>query len=791
MSVKKILLNPCKKGLHDVCSLYHFQTPITMKKNYSLRFTALAAGIFSACFAFGSEQNGKANSIQLLSSTENESVIKFTMNDYGFGKVTTPWGEQNVVNAKNTTPILKKGAPNLPKFAASVMIPDNAKMDVQIVSSSYIDYPNMEIAPSKGTLSRAINPSDVPYEKGTEYSSNSFFPSQLASLREPYIVRDFRGQTVLVNPFQYNPVTKILRVYSEITVKVFQSGSNGSNSISRAVLPQTIDKEFSYVYQNLFLNCKNGNPNPNYAPVAEYGNMLIICYNSFMSAMQPFVDWKVKMGIPVTMVDVTTAGSTAAAIQSYVQNFYNTNGLSFLLLVGDAPQVPSTTLPTGDSDVGYGYIVGSDRYPDILVGRFSAATTAQVTTMVDRCLRYEKFPQPNLPFYKHGIGIGSDQGPGDDNQYDYQQIRSIRSQLMAYTYSSVDEIYDGSQGGMDASGNPTSSTVAAALTNGASIINYCGHGFQTGWGTSGFSNSGVDALNNTDSYPFIFSVACVNGDFVNGTCFAEAWLRATDNNGAPAGAIATIMSTINQNWNEPMEGEDEMDTILCEAYANNIKRTFGGITMNGCMKMNDAYGSSGMDMTDTWTIFGDPSVMVRTDVPVPMTVSHVATEYVGVTQLVVNCNTNGALVGLSIGGTRLGSGFVNNGSVTITFPAVPNPCTIDVYVTAYNKIPYMGTVQVMVTGIESPSGNISTMSLYPNPAISYSVLSYTITSPENASVKLYNALGKEVMNIADEKITAPGTYSAKINTTSLEKGIYFCTVKTGESTMTKKLVVTK
>ena len=52
---------------------------------------------------------------------------------------------------------------------------------------------------------------------------------------------------------------------------------------------------------------------------------------------------------------------------------------------------------------------------------------------------------------------------------------------------------------------------------------------------------------------FIISVACVNGNFVNSTCFAEAWLRAEDND-EPTGAIATLMSTINQSWNPPMRG---------------------------------------------------------------------------------------------------------------------------------------------------------------------------------------------------------------------------------------------
>ncbi|MDZ7777584.1 MAG: C25 family peptidase propeptide domain-containing protein [Bacteroidales bacterium] len=39
-----------------------------------------------------------------------------------------------------------------------------------------------------------------------------FYPADHAILRTPYILRDYRGQTIVVNPFRYNPVTKELRV---------------------------------------------------------------------------------------------------------------------------------------------------------------------------------------------------------------------------------------------------------------------------------------------------------------------------------------------------------------------------------------------------------------------------------------------------------------------------------------------------------------------------------------------------------------------------------------------------
>ena len=248
-----------------------------------------------------------------------------------------------------------------------------------------------------------------------------------------------------------------------------------------------------------------------------------------------------------------------------------------------------------------------------------------------------------VDWFTRAIGIASSEGTGDDNEYDYEHIRNINTDLLNFTYTYAAELFDGSQGGNDAPGNPSPAMVSTEVNTGSTIINYCGHGSTNAWSSSGFSSSDVNNLVNENMWPFIWSVACVNGNFVGGNCFAEAWLRA-ENNGEPTGAVATLMSTINQSWNPPMCGQDEMVDILVESYSGNIKRSFGGLSMNGCMQMNDEYGSAGWEMTDTWNCFGDPSVMVRTAMPQTMTVTHLPHIFLGSTSFVVNANAEGGLV---------------------------------------------------------------------------------------------------------------------------------------------------
>ena len=661
-----------------------------MKNIYSLLFSVLIILPAAAKeWVTLKPVNAKAG-VEALTSDINSTVLKATATGYFKEQVATPRGNAFVISTKASYAMLIKGAPDLGKFSTSVIIPDRAKMKVEVVSSSYTEINNIDVAPSKGNLYRNIDPSSVPYFYGEAYSRNEFFPGKLAELNSPFILRDFRGQSVWVYPFQYNPVTKTLRVYDEIVLNVSEDTGPAENIFIRPGEAQSVEPEFNEIYTHLFSNYGS----LRYTPVNETGEMLIISYGSFMNAMQPLIDWKTRKGIKVTMVSVTTAGGTATAIKNYIANFYNTNPLKYVLLVGDVAQVPTLTASGGASDPSYGYLVGNDSYPEIFVGRFSSESLADVNTQVARTINYERYPQAGAAWYGKGVGIASDQGPGDDNEMDFEHEQVIRGKLLAFTYTTVHELYDGSQGGADAPGNPLAGDLATVLNTGVSILNYTGHGGPTTLVTTGFSNSDVANLTNYQKLPFLWVVGCVNGDFTSTTCIAEAMLRA-QSAGQPTGGVAMFASSINQSWSPPMDAQDEMIDLLVGTYPSNIKRTFGGLSQNGCMHMNDIYGAAGVEMTDTWHTFGDPSLDVRTAPPAAITANHPPTLILGGSQISIASNTNGALACLSMNGQILGTGIVAAGNVTINFPAVSNIDTIFVTLTAFNKVPYEGQVLII------------------------------------------------------------------------------------------------
>lgn len=665
-----------------------------MKKPSLLFFVfCLAAGLLSAQQTFYSPANRNGYEVKLVQQSSGEVIVEFSLLGFEMKTVSVDNKSYTRIILNEAAPVQKKGAPDLFQCVAPVIIPDEGTPELSIISQDFEEYNNISMLPSKGVITRDIDPSGVPYTFSDIYTKNAFYPQSGGNLSQPYIFRDLRGTNIHFTPFQYNPVTKTLRVNKTIRVKVKTKTSvPGINQLKRIQDVQKIDEDFNLMYKNHFLNFSPGK----YTSVAERGRMLIISYGSYITEMTPFKNWKNRSGYRTEIVDIATIGNNATSIKNYITNYYNTKGLTFVLFVGDAQHItPITSGVGGPSDNAYGYITGNDHYPEIYIGRFSAESTTDVNVQVTRTLNYEKTPNQSSDWLNRTLGIGSDQGPGDDNEYDYQHIRNLQTDLMNYQYTVKYEMFDGDQGGLDASGNVTASMVGTQVNGGVGLINYIGHGADDSWVTSGFSVSNMSTLTNTGQWPFIWSVACVNGNFQNQTCFAEGWLRARNASNQPTGAVAALMSTINQSWNSPMAGQDEMIDVLTEQFPGNIKRTFGALSMAGCMKMIDEYSTDGQNMADTWTVFGDPSLMVRTDTPKTMTVNHPATAVIGLTSMQITCPAPGAYATLSINDTILASGALSGGSVTLNFAALTAVDTINIVVTAYNYIPYQNEIPVI------------------------------------------------------------------------------------------------
>lgn len=496
----------------------------------------------------------------------------------------------------------EKNAPELPRLTAMVMIDPKRVPTLKVVrNQSEILTLDAPVVPSRGNFTRNIDPLDVPFVYGDTYTQDRWYPSddQLVTIEAPFILRDVRGVRLLVQPVQYNPVKNQLRIHRRLSISLVGGTADSQNEIRGNL---GISKVFEPVYQKTFINFNEAAKR--LPRLNENGRLLVITYDAFADSLNAFVSWKKKCGLDVKVVKLSEIATpiTNTAIKAFIQKEYDLGNLTHIMLVGDAEQVPTLkgVKESANSDPCYTKLAGDDHVPDCIISRISATTPEEVAYQAAKFVNYEQFPTTgdDASWYKKAIGIASNQG----SPTDFARAAILRDALLKWRFASVDEIYDP---------KATKAMISAAVNDGRSLINYIGHGSNTSWGTTGFSNAECSKLTNGLKLPIIWSVACVNGAFVGGTCFAEAWMR-TGNVEKPAGAAAIFAASTNQEWVPPCIVQGE---IITNYTVNETYKTVGGLAFNGIMKGLETYGTtatgSGVMMYEQWHLFGDGTMQVR------------------------------------------------------------------------------------------------------------------------------------------------------------------------------------
>ncbi|MBK8193903.1 MAG: T9SS type A sorting domain-containing protein [Lewinellaceae bacterium] len=652
--------------------------------------------------------------VALVSASATETVLHLSLTGADRQAVVTPQGEALVISIPEGTPLLQEGNPDVPKFATALAIPATGNMEVEILSSEFQDFSDVSVAPSKGNLKRNIDPATVPYTFGTTYEHDAFFPGKLAELKQPFVMRDVRGQALWIYPVQYNPVSKTMRVYTGITVRVHHTGGQGVNELSGATA-RARSLGFEQLYQNTFLNAqvidkaRSG---------ADPEKMLVITSEALLTELEPLVTWKRQMGIQTEVVTVEEIGSSeSSAIYNYAKDYYQNNGNTYLLLVGDENAIQSEMRLSGGTpytcDNCFGYMEGDDHFVEVFVGRLHASNPEQLRIMVNRNLDYEKTPLVDAAenWCATGMASTSDQGAGigDDGQADFEQGNEWKSKHLDDGYEKYWEFYDGSHADIsptpgdetaDKAGDPVNTQLVSLMNGrGVSIYNYTGHGWEQGLSSGNFNVDAVATLRNTHRYPILISVACCAGNFTNGECLGEAWQRAGDPaTGEAWGGIAGFFSSDFQSWAPPMEGQDGMNQYLVDADGITLRPTIGGMLAFGNALMIAAYDQGGEVMADFWNPFAEPTTMPRTKLPQPLLATHQAATFIGTSSLTVYSDVEGALVSLYWQGQTLAVATVEGGVANLSFAALDNVGDIVVTVSQFNYIPYQGAIGVTASG---------------------------------------------------------------------------------------------
>ncbi len=506
------------------------------------------------------------------------------------------------------------GKPFLPVLRERIAVPQDGAVSlaVEILEETVLTDYNVWPAQPQYDRDDVIRPSFQ--LDAVLYHTDAFYPEQSGRIVGESWVRDLRTVMVEIAPVRYNPTTGDLRIATKLQVRVL---TEGTRFYSSPVFPS-----FYTIYQKNILNAHRLGLKQR----TDAEPMLIIANDSFIGALDSFVEWKTKRGLAVTVAPTSQTGTTYAAIRSYIENAYTSWNPApvYILLVGDYQQIqPMETSPYGTaSDYLFTTLEGSDLAPDLFISRLSAQNLNELGPQLDKIMHYETIPVDSA-WLDHVVGISSSlSGPMGINDDD--RIDEIASRWMDHNPGcDVDYLYE-------SNGQGTTQNIASSINAGAFWAAYCGHGSGTSWSGPSFTNSDVNALTNGYLTPFIMDVSCLNGGFGGSSdCFAERWMKG-GTVGNPHGTVGMYSSYTSTAWDPPAI----MAWGVCYAVTGDSQGTISGghikmgqMTYDGMMYLESELGP-GADTEEVlhqYILFGDCSAFMRSNALIHPVVTHLPT----------------------------------------------------------------------------------------------------------------------------------------------------------------------
>ena len=212
--------------------------------------------------------------VNVVNQDENHVILEYIISDFSINEINIKNETYHKLSLSDEPNFITKYNPSLPHINRSLIIPEVSSINVTVIEYETIEYDDINILPSKGNPPRNIDINKIPYVKGEVYLRDANYPGDLYEIHDPYILRDYRGQVLQINPFQYNPMQKKLLVYSNITIRIEFNGNNTINTLNDRRNNVKLAKDYHYMYSDRFINYSTYQTR--YNPIDEDGEMLVI-----------------------------------------------------------------------------------------------------------------------------------------------------------------------------------------------------------------------------------------------------------------------------------------------------------------------------------------------------------------------------------------------------------------------------------------------------------------------------------------------------------------------------------
>jgi hypothetical protein len=736
----------------------------------------------------------------------------------------------SILNVPGTTPAaLAEGCPMVPTLSFLAAIPASGNVTFTVLENETVDlgyhtvYP-MQPIPPENTYET------IPFTVDHSAYTGGVYPESPTGCIVDGILRGVTLGRMTITPFSWNAGTGKLTASRRIRVAV---EFNGAVTLD----PRLNSRFFQPVYNQVLVNA-DVLPEPDMTVTAQgceprkfidgrqsdaidAADLLIIAGDDFVDTMMDdFIDIKMDQGYLTAIVAAGSWGSDS--IKSYIQEAYDTWTIppSFVLFVGDNPELPGYNANGMIGDNRYLCVDGGDYMADIFHGRFVTPTDFY-DAVEYKILKWQFEPLMDASFWDNVLCAGMIQTNGgtvatrwfcftcETVRDTYQDIygKTVEREYVKDTsqpepyYYRNDLPSAGQQVPIEIDWTGSASGISSSINNGVFLIQHRDHGSVSGWADPPYSTGNVLALTNGDKTPIVFSINCLTGQF-SSNCFAENFLTMQGNPGGAVAVVAAVQVSYSYFNDYVCYGMyfsfNDQYTSPPFSYTNPSGGYLGGQTlMNGKLEMQAAapynpYGAWQSYAEDEWDLFhffGDPTMDMRTALPHDLTVNAPQNLSVGATQATftvtdpTDAPVEQALVCLQKPDEDIWvSGLTNSsGMVTLSFPAITTVTEMPWMVTAHNALPEYGAINGVGIGENVTSGVTLVGQPFPNPSSSSVVFPVSLEAAGNISLTVFDLSGRAVAVIQDGELAA-GSHQLVWNGRSGEEaapmGIYMARMVT-------------
>jgi len=241
-----------------------------------------------------------------------------------------------------------------------------------------------------------------------------------------------------------------------------------------------------------------------------------------------------------------------------------------------------------------------DTLPDMMLGRLAVNSQDEAAAFINKIIAYEEASVEGD--WKKQVLVIADNADSAGN------FPALSQQLLTCCLPSPYQSERVYLGVTHADVTSAKSAIIEEINSGMFMVNYFGHGATQQWGGgdsvpaySGalLETSDIQNLTNTNHYPIIVAMDCMDGYFLSKVSLAEVITKA-ENKGAVASWSSTGLNVAS--------GHETLDQAFFNAVFSDFVSSIGQATTSA--KLGVWASGNHLELLDTYLLFGDPGTKI-------------------------------------------------------------------------------------------------------------------------------------------------------------------------------------